>query len=165
MLKQLSILALLGVGIAGCDTRTTVASDAPATQPTTYPVQKSKEEWKKELPKYTYYIMFEAGTEPPFRNEYHDNKKPGTYVSAATGVPLFSSEDKYDSRTGWPSFTKPIKEDAVIVREDPDGSGRLEVLDASSGGHLGHVFDDGPAPTGKRYCMNSAAMKFIPAEK
>lgn len=165
MIKPLTFLALLGIGLAGCDAHVSASNDAPGTQPSTQPVKKTKAEWKKELPKYTYYIMFEAGTEPPFRNEYHDNKKPGTYVSAATGVPLFSSEDKYDSGTGWPSFTKPINDGAVIVRDDPDGSGRLEVLDASSGGHLGHVFDDGPAPTGKRYCMNSAAMKFIPAEK
>jgi peptide-methionine (R)-S-oxide reductase len=113
----------------------------------------------------TYYVMFEAGTERPFKNEFHNFKGKGTYVSAATGVPLSYLSSLLNSGTGWPSFTKPIDEKAVIVRDDPDGSGRLEVLDASSGGHLGHVFDDGPPPTGKRYCMNSAAMKFVPAAK
>ncbi len=141
----------------------TIATAEPSTtQPTT---KRSVEEWKKILPAETYHVMFEAGTERPFRNAYYDNHESGTYVSAATGAVLFSSKDKYDSGTGWPSFTKPVSDDAVIIRRDADGSGRDEVIDASSGGHLGHVFDDGPAPTGKRFCMNSAAMKFIPDKK
>lgn len=119
--------------------------------------------YRQRLGDHAYHILFEAGTERPFSNAYHDNKKPGTYVSAVTGKPLFRSADKFDSGTGWPSFVQPIDDDAVILRDDDDGSGRVEVLDASSGGHLGHVFDDGPTDRGgKRYCMNSAAMKFVP---
>jgi peptide-methionine (R)-S-oxide reductase len=162
---KLSVLSSLGLAIVGCGHGAGASEPVPATQATTQPVQKTKAQWKQILPAKTFYVMFEAGTERPFANEYHDFKGVGTYVSAATGAPLFRSEDKYDSRTGWPSFTRPIDERAVIVRDDPDGSGRLEVLDASSGGHLGHVFDDGPAPTGKRYCMNSAAMRFVPSEQ
>ncbi len=162
MLKHLTLSGLLLAGLIGCDTNLSAGTDKSTTQPTTYPVQKTKAEWKEILPAMTYRVMFESATEPPFKNEFDGFKGKGTFVSAATGAPLFSSADKYDSRSGWPSFTKPINPEAVIVREDPDGSGRLEVIDASSGGHLGHVFDDGPAPTGKRYCMNSAAMKFVP---
>jgi len=162
MLKQSLPFVLLGSLILGCEPTVSASNDPATTQPTTFPVQKTKDEWKKILPEMTYHVMFEAGTERPFRNEFNDFKGKGTYVSAATGTPLFSSKDKYDSGTGWPSYAKPIDEKAVILRVEPDGSGRVEVLDASSGGHLGHVFDDGPAPTGKRYCMNSAAMKFVP---
>lgn len=159
---HLVLAVLVFIGLTGCDSNVTARTDHPTSQPTTYPVQKTKAEWKQTLPAMTYRVMFESATEPPFKNEFNDFKGKGTFVSAATGAPLYHSSDKYDSGTGWPSFTKPINPDAVIVRQDPDGSGRLEVIDASSGGHLGHVFDDGPPPTGKRYCMNSAAMKFVP---
>ncbi len=167
MIKQLTLSGLIALAAFGCDphVQADASKDAENKTPTTYPVEKTKEEWKKILPEMTYHVMFEAGTERPFKNEFNDFKGRGTFVSAATGAPLYRSADKFDSKTGWPSFTKPINDKAVIVREDLDGSGRLEVLDASSGGHLGHVFDDGPAPTGKRYCMNSAAMKFVPDEK
>jgi peptide-methionine (R)-S-oxide reductase len=174
-MKRLIGLIVLGVaGLAGCNEQEPVArpdlpgtsasgaTDAPTTAPAGMQIKKTKAEWKAILSPETYHIMFEAGTERPFGNAYYNNHESGLYVSAATGAPLFSSKDKYDSGTGWPSFTKPIDDRAVIVREDADGSGRFEVIDAGSGGHLGHVFNDGPAPTGKRYCMNSAALKFIP---
>jgi methionine-R-sulfoxide reductase len=137
----------------------------PATQPSVTRVEKTREQWKAELSPEAFRILFEAGTERPFHNAYHDNHAQGIYVSAATGAPLFSSDDKFESGTGWPSFTRPVSDSAVILRPDPDGSGRAEVLDSSSGGHLGHLFLDGPADKGgKRYCMNSAAMKFVPAK-
>lgn len=128
-----------------------------------YPIQKTESEWKKILSPVSFQVMVKGGTEAPFRNAYHDNHEHGIYVSAATGEPLFSSEDKFESGTGWPSFTKPIKPGAIaIVTDRSSGMIRQEVVEAKTGLHLGHVFNDGPKDKGgKRYCMNSAALKFI----
>ena len=126
----------------------------------------SDAELRKQLTKDQYKVTRECGTETPFHNAYWDNHKPGIYVDIITGVPLFSSLDKFDSGTGWPSFTKPIKSENVTEKRDSSyGMERTEVRGKTSDSHLGHVFDDGPAPTGQPFSVNSAALKFIPVEK
>jgi len=113
-----------------------------------------------------YYVTQQCGTEPPFQNEYWDNHRQGLYVDVVSGEPLFTSMDKFDSGSGWPSFTKPVAKDQVTEKTDGSyGMRRTEVRSSKSGSHLGHLFDDGPGSTGLRYCINSAALRFIPVEK
>ena len=118
---------------------------------------------KDKLTPMQYHVTQESGTEPPFKNEYWDNHGEGIYVDIVTGKPLFSSKDKFDSGCGWPSFTKPLEQTDVSENRDSRfGMIRTEVKSSTSGSHLGHVFPDGPAPAGLRYCINSAALRFIP---
>ena len=122
-------------------------------------------ELQERLTPLQYQVTQHEATEPPFRNEYWDNHADGIYVDVVSGEPLFSSLDKYDSGTGWPSFTRPIDPLAIVTKADRSlFATRTEVRSSKAGSHLGHVFDDGPRPTGKRYCMNSAALRFIPVE-
>src|SRR3984893_16684212 len=142
---------------------TSMTTQSSTNQPSTKP---SAEELKKKLTPEQYHVTQQCGTEPAFHNEYWNNHRAGIYVDVVSGEPLFTSVDKFDSGTGWPSFTKPIEKGHVAEKTDRAfGMERTEVRSSKGDSHLGHFFPDGPGPAGQRYCINSASLRFIPVEK
>ena len=165
MRNRVPVYVAFAASILACRAAAPAAQKGPKMQTeSSTRVTKTDAEWKAVLSPEQYRILRQKGTERPFSNEYNDNKATGTYVCAGCGQPLFSSAHKFESGTGWPSFWQPIEKHAVEEETDRTlGMKRTEVLCSRCGGHLGHVFEDGPKPTGLRYCMNSGAMKFVPA--
>jgi peptide-methionine (R)-S-oxide reductase len=181
-LPRVTIAIALVAGLAGLQgpadasptpsktvSKTTKASPAPrmaaADKNIVRKIVKSDQEWKKELSSEQYRVLRKKGTETAFTGKYWNNHDKGTYLCAACGLELFSSDTKFDSGTGWPSFWQPIaKQNVTEITDQTLGMVRTEVECARCGGHLGHVFDDGPKPTGLRYCMNSASLTFKPAK-
>lgn len=158
-------LALLAIALAGAASVFLVRGQETKAVPVKAEMKSAEAELRARLTPLQYHVTRESGTEPPFRNAFWNNHRPGIYVDIISGEPLFSSLDKFESGTGWPSFTKPIEPDRVVEKTDHSFGVRAEIRSKSSDAHLGHVFDDGPPPTGMRYCMNSAALRFVPAGK
>jgi peptide-methionine (R)-S-oxide reductase len=151
--------AVAALALTGCLLACAAQADPPRR---TYPVTKTDADWKGELTPMQYHVLREKGTERPFANAFWNEHRPGVYVCAACRQELFSSDTKFDSGTGWPSFWKPVRPEAVESHSDATlGMTRTEVVCSRCGGHLGHVFEDGPKPTGLRYCMNSAALDLV----
>ncbi|MET7030151.1 peptide-methionine (R)-S-oxide reductase MsrB [Sediminicola luteus] len=160
-----NIVLIFCIILTGCNGNSQEKKQATNTTTAKYTIEKSKEEWKKELTDMQYYVLREAGTERAFTSDLLKEKRKGTYVCAACGTALFKSEHKFDSGTGWPSFDRAIEGNVAYDVDYKIGYKRTEEHCAVCGGHLGHVFEDGPRETtGERHCINGAAMKFVPAK-
>lgn len=165
-MPNVGIVTALAVAMAVAVSLRADPETTKKTEKTMSTEQTSEQDLKSKLTPLQYRVAVECGTEPAFRNEYWNNHREGLYVSIISGKPLFSSHDKFDSGTGWPSFTKPIDPKNIIEKTDRSyGMIRTEVVSKSDNAHLGHVFDDGPGPGGQRYCINSASLRFVPVEK
>lgn len=159
-MKYLSVIVILSAMLFSCNSP---AQKAEGTAQSPFKVNKTDAQWKSELPAASYNVMRKEGTERAFSSPLNDNYEPGTYVCAACGTPLYESEHKFDSGTGWPSFDREIKGNVAYKTQKQLGSTVIEEHCANCGGHLGHVFNDGPKETtGKRHCINGVALKFIP---
>ena len=169
-MKSLFTLLILAIAISACgqskeqmEGNDLIEKVYSSGQEVPVEIKMTDAEWKAKLSDEAYYILRQQGTERAYTGKYWNSKETGTYYSLASGQPLFLSDAKFDSGCGWPSFFEPIDKDAIIYRsDDAHGMKRIEILDSKSGSHLGHVFNDGPPPTGLRYCLNSDAMVFVP---